>query len=420
MRVLLKKACIVAPGQPEDGNTRDVLIENGVITRIAEDAGSDAEDIISGDHLHVSPGWMDIFANFCDPGYEYKEDLASGARAAAAGGFTEVMLIPNTLPAIETKAQIEYIVSHNPRLAATLYPIGAVSQGLKGQSLAEMYEMHRGGALAFSDGTAPVQHSGLLLKALQYIKAFGGILIQVPDDTGISHHGLMHEGIWSTRLGMAAVPAIAEEIMLKRDLDLLRYTDSRLHFTGISLERSIELIAQAKAAGLQVSASVTPYHLMFTDESLQQYDSHFKVTPPLREARDVEALRKAVTDGIIDCIATHHFPQDSDNKQKEFEYAAPGMTGLETCFGILGTTLPEMTTAQLIGLLAINPRKLFARPVPEIREGATASLTIFDPTREWTVEAKDLKSKSRNTPLIGRKLKGRVLGTYHNQLLNRN
>jgi dihydroorotase len=230
----------------------------------------------------------------------------------------------------------------------------------------------------------------------------------------------MHEGIWSTRLGMAGVPAIAEEIMLKRDLDLLRYTDSRLHFTGVSLERSIELIAQAKAAGLQVSASVTPYHLMFTDESLQQYDSHFKVTPPLREARDVEALRKAVTDGVIDCIATHHFPQDTDNKQKEFEYAAPGMTGLETCFGILGATLPEMTIAQLVGLLAVNPRRLFARPVPEIREGATASLTIFDPTREWTVEAKDLKSKSRNTPLIGRKLKGQVLGTYHNQLLNRN
>lgn len=420
MRVLLKKACIIAPGQPIDGQIRDVLIENGVITQIAEDAGSDAQEIISGDHLHVSPGWMDVFADFCDPGYEFKEDLTTGAQAAAGGGFTEVMLVPNTLPAIETKAQVEYILSHNPRLPATLHPIGAVSQGLKGQSLAEMYEMHRSGALGFSDGLAPVQHSGLLLKALQYIKAFGGILIQIPDDTGISHHGLMHEGVWSTRLGMAGIPAIAEEIIVKRDLDLLAYTDSRLHFTGISLEKSIELIARAKASGLSVSCSVTPYHLMFTDESLQQYNSHFKVTPPLREAHDVEALRRAVMDGVIDCIATHHMPQDADSKQKEFEYAAPGMIGLETCFGVLGAAVPQMKTTQLINLLAVNPRKLFGRPVPEIREGAPASITFFDPTLEWTVEAKDLKSKSRNTPFLGRKLKGKVLGTYHNQQLTRN
>lgn len=420
MRVLLKKACIIAPGQPIDGQIRDVLIENGVISQIAEDAGSDAQEIISGDHLHVSPGWMDVFSDFGDPGYEFKEDLSSGAQAAAAGGFTEVMLIPNTHPAIETKAQVEYILSHNPRLPATLHPIGAVSQGLKGQSLAEMYEMHRSGALAFADGLVPVQHSGLLLKALQYIKAFGGILIQIPDDTGISHHGLMHEGVWSTRLGMAGIPAIAEEIMLKRDLDLLGYTNSRLHFTGISLERSIELISRAKASGLSVSCSVTPYHLMFTDESLQQYNSHFKVTPPLREAHDVEALRQAVLDGVIDCIATHHFPQDTDSKQKEFEYASPGMIGLETCFGVLGAVLPQMKTAQLINLLAVNPRKLFGLPVPEIREGAPASITFFDPTLEWTVETKDLRSKSRNTPFLGRKLKGKVLGTYHNHQLNRN
>lgn len=419
MRVLLKKASITAPGQPLNGQTRDILIENGIITRISDDIETDANEIVSSDNLHVSPGWMDVFAHFCDPGYEFKEDLESGAQAAAAGGYTEVMLIPNTHPPLETKAQIEYIISHNPSLPVTIHPIGAISQGLKGQSLAEMYEMHRSGALAFSDGLMPVQNSGLLLKALQYVKAFGGTLIQIPDDTGISHHGLMHEGLWSTRLGMAGIPGIGEEIMVKRDLDLLGYTESKLHLTGISLERSVELIRQAKASGLAVSCSVTPYHLLFTDESLQQYNSHFKVNPPLRERQDVEALRKAVADGTIDCIATHHIPQDTDSKQKEFEYASPGMIGLETTFGVLGMVLPEISTSELINLLAVRPRNLFGLEVPEIAEGATASITLFDPAMEWTVEENSLKSKSRNTPFLGKKLKGKVLGTIHLRQFNR-
>lgn len=418
MRVLLKKASITAPGQPLHGQIRDILIEDGIIRRIAEDAGTKADTTLADEHLHVSPGWMDVFAHFCDPGYEFKEDLYTGARAAAAGGFTDVMLIPNTLPPLETKSQIEYIVSHNARFPVTLHPIGAVSQGLEGKALAEMYEMFESGAVAFSDGISPVQNSGLLVKALQYVKAFGGTLIQIPDDQGISHHGLMHEGDWSTRLGMAGIPAIGEEIMLKRDLDLLAYAESKLHFTGISLKKSVELIARAKAAGLAVTCSVTPYHLMLTDESLQHYDSQYKVSPPLREAGDVEALRKAVTEGVIDCIATHHFPQDTDSKQKEFEYAATGMIGLETCFGVLGAALPGLTPEQLVTLLAVNPRKIFGLPVPEIAEGAPASLTLFDPVGEWTAGAENIRSKSRNTPLLGLKLKGKVLGTLHQHHFN--
>lgn len=419
MRILLKKACIIAPGQPLNGKTRDVLIENGVITRIAEEGiGADADQVFSVENLHISPGWMDVFAHFCDPGYEFKEDLRSGARAAAAGGYTEVMVIPNTHPALESKAQIEYIVSQSESLPVTIRPIGAISQQLAGKSLAEMYEMHRSGAAAFSDGLDPVQDSGLLLKALQYVKAFGGTIIQIPDDRGISHYGLMHEGAWSTRLGMAGIPAIGEEIMLKRDLDLLRYTESKMHFTGISLAKSVDLIRQAKAEGLSVTCSVAPYHLLFTDEALAEYDSAFKVTPPLREASDVEALRQGIMDGVIDCVATHHLPQDLDSKQKEFEYALPGMAGLETCFGVLGTALPEMDITALIDLIAVHPRTAFGLPVPEVAEGASASLTLFDPAGEWMVEEKDLRSKSRNTPLLGKRLKGRVLGTIHRNRLH--
>lgn len=413
MRILLKKARIVAPRQPLNGLTRDLLIEDGIFTEISEQSDAAADLTISEEYLHISPGWMDVFAHFCDPGTEFKEDLRSGAAAAAAGGFTDVMVIPNTVPPLESKGQIEYIIGHSSELPVTIRPIGAVSQAISGKSLAEMYEMHHNGAIAFSDGLRPIQSSGLLLKALQYIKAFNGILIQIPDDTEISRHGLMHEGLWSTRLGMPGIPAIAEEIQLKRDLELLRYSDSRIHFTGLSLGKSVRLIREAKESGLAVSCSVTPYHLMFTDISLQQYDSNYKVSPPLREEQDVQDLRKAIQEGIIDCIATHHFPQDRDSKQKEFEYAGAGMIGLESCFGVLGLALPDMTQEQIVTLLAYNPRQTFGLEVPQIALGSTASLTLFNPHMEWTLEEKHIKSKSRNTPLLGKKLKGKPLGILH-------
>jgi dihydroorotase len=413
MRILLKKARIIAPGQPLHGGVRDLLIEDGVITQISHNISEPADQLIAKDNLHISPGWMDIFANFGDPGYEFKEDLESGAQAAASGGFTDVMVIPNTSPPLESKAQIEYIISQSHPLPVNIHPIGAISRELAGKSLAEMYEMHRSGALAFSDGLHPVQSSGLLLKALQYVKAFGGTLIQIPDDTGISHHGLMHEGLWSTRLGMPGKPAIAEEILIRRDLELLRYTGSRLHFTGVSLEKSIDLIREAKAAGLAVSCSITPYHLSLTDDTLQEYDSNYKVNPPLREQKDITALRKAVKEGIIDCFATHHLPQEADSKQKEFEYAEDGMIGLESAFGILGNALPGVSIDHKINLLAINPRRLFDLPVPEIAEKAAANLTLFDPDLEWTFGESDIRSKSRNSPFLGKQLKGKVFGILH-------
>jgi dihydroorotase len=413
MRILLKKARIIAPGQPLHGGVRDLLIEDGVITQISHNISEPADQLIAKDNLHISPGWMDIFANFGDPGYEFKEDLESGAQAAASGGFTDVMVIPNTTPPLESKAQIEYIISQSHPLPVNIHPIGAISRELAGKSLAEMYEMHRSGALAFSDGLHPVQSSGLLLKALQYVKAFGGILIQIPDDTGISHHGLMHEGLWSTRLGMPGKPAIAEEILIRRDLELLRYTGSRLHFTGVSLEKSIDLIREAKAAGLAVSCSITPYHLSLADDTLQEYDSNYKVNPPLREQKDITALRKAVKEGIIDCFATHHLPQEADSKQKEFEYAEDGMIGLESAFGILGNALPGVSIDHKINLLAINPRRLFDLPVPEIAEKAAANLTLFDPDLEWTFGESDIRSKSRNSPFLGKQLKGKVFGILH-------
>lgn len=410
MRILLKKAHIIAPGQALNGLIRDLLIEDGVIRQIAGEINIVGDKTISKENLHISPGWIDVFAHFCDPGYEYKEDLESGAKAAAAGGFTEVMIIPNTHPPLESKAQIEYIIRKSQHLPVNIRPMGAISKDLEGKALAEMYEMHRSGAVAFSDGTNPVQSSGLFLKALQYVKAFDGIIIQIPDDSGISQHGLMHEGLWSTRLGMPGKPAIAEEMLLERDLKLLKYTESKLHFTGVSLKKSVDLIRAAKAEGLQVTCSVTPYHLLLSDENLQQYDSVFKVNPPLREENDIMALRNAVKEGVIDCIATHHFPQDVDGKQKEFEYAGEGMIGLESCFGVLGKALENLTVEQKVSLLAVNARKIFGIPIPEIKEGSAADITLFDPEISWIFEENGIHSKSKNSPFKGSKLKGKPLG----------
>ncbi len=372
MKILVKNARIVAPGQRLNGQVKTLLIEDGKITNIAEQIDTEPDRIVSIKNLHLSPGWMDCFAHFCDPGFEYRETLESGASAAAAGGYTTVMVIPNTRPQLDSRAQIEYIIRQAENLPVNILPIGAVSRALEGKSLAEMIDMHYAGAKAFSDGLHPLQASGLLLKALQYIKAFDGTIIQVPVDETISKHGLVHEGVWSTKLGISGIPDIAEITMIKRDLDLLRYTESKMHITGISLEDSVQLIKLAKEAGLTVTCSVTPYHLLLTDASLQKFDSNYKVAPPLREQSDVECLRQALKEGIIDCLASHHLPQDQDSKNKEFEYASLGMTGLETAFGVLGTAIPDWKLEEKIRALAVRSRKPFNLPVPQIQDGVDA------------------------------------------------
>lgn len=414
MHILLKNVKIVAPTSGFHGQQQDILIEDGIIRQIAPAIQADKAKIVTGGNLHVSIGWMDIFAHFCDPGQEYKEDLQSGALAAAKGGFTTVMIVPNTQPALHTKPQVTYVLSQTAHSPVQVLPIGAATKNAEGASLSEMYEMQEAGAVAFSDGFKPIQSPGLLLKALQYVKAFDGTIIQVPDDQSISAHGLMHEGIFSTQLGMPGKPAIAEELIIQRDIELAEYTNSRLHFTGVSTARSIALIARAKARGIKVTCSVTPYHLSLTDGHLLHYNTNLKVNPPLRTAEDVAALQQAVLDGVVDCIATHHQPQDWDAKQLEFEYAKNGMIGLETCFGVLRRHIPQLPLEQLIKLLAIQPRQIFSLPVPEIKEGAVANLTIFDPDADYTFTQADIASRSKNSAYIGEQLKGQVKGIVSN------
>jgi dihydroorotase len=417
MTVLIKNARIIDPSSPFHQTTQDILIESGTISKIGGISAAQATKTVEANGLCVSPGWVDVFANFCDPGYEFKETLETGAGAAAAGGFTDVFVIPNTRPVIDNKSQIEYIRRSSASLAAQVHPLGAISSKAEGKDLAEMYDMRNSGAIAFTDGTNPVQSSGLLLKALQYVKAFDGVVIQVPDDKSIGANGLMHEGIVSTRLGLAGKPIMAEELLVARDIKLARYTESKLHFTGVTSPRSLEYIRRAKDGGLQVTCSITPFHLFFTDEDMKGYDTNLKVYPPLRPATEVNALKQAVADGTIDCIATHHSPQDYDSKVLEFEYAKNGMIGLETCYLVLKTAMPDIKEERWVEMLSTAPRKIFGLPAAGINTGERASITLFDPQGEIKVGDDYFYSKSRNSPFVGKVLKGTVIGTVLNDKL---
>ncbi|MBS1755211.1 MAG: dihydroorotase [Ferruginibacter sp.] len=418
MRIVIKQATIISTSSPFNGKIKDILIEDGIITKIADSINDHPDKIIQQDGLCVSPGWMDIFANFADPGFEYKETIETGAKAAAAGGFTDVMLIPNCNPVTDNKSQTEYIKQKAQNVSVNIYPIGAITKNIAGKELSEMYDMRHSGAVAFSDGILPIQNSGLLLKALQYVKSFNGTVIQLPDDTSIGMGGLMNEGIISTQMGLPGKPIIAEELMVARDLKLARYADSRIHFTGISSPKSLEYIKRSKESGINVTCSITPYQVFFCDEDLQGYDSNLKLNPPVRSKNDKDAIKKALLDGTIDCIASHHLPQHNDNKNCEFEFAKPGMISLQTMFAAVNSI--GLPVHDFVKMQTVNARNIFGLTVPEISEGQPASLTFFNPGYEYIFNEEMIQSKSKNTAFIGKKLTGKVIGIINKSKIQLN
>jgi dihydroorotase len=392
---------------------QDILIQNGVITLIAQHIPvPDGAEVITSANLCVSPGWLDIGVQTADPGYEHREDLSTAAAAAAAGGFTSIACFPNTEPALHTKSEILYVKSKSAGLPVHCYPIGAVSQNAEGKDLAELYDMHATGAVAFSDGKKAVQDAGLLLRALQYSRAFNGLIINTPHHKTIAAGGQMHEGLMSTSLGLKGIPSLAEEIIVQRDLSLLEYAEGRLHIHLISTAKSVKMIRAAKKAGLPVTCSVAVANLCFTDEQLVNFDSNWKILPPLREPSDMHALREGLADGTIDFICSNHTPWHEEAKNLEFPYAESGMIGLQTAFALCRTYLHrELSLGMLVQKLCVAPRQILGLPVPKIEQGQPAEITVFDPDLSWTLEVGHILSKSKNTPFIGQSFTGKVLKT---------
>ena len=412
MTILLRQVKIADTNSPFNGLVKDILVQDQQIISITDQYKGKADQIIECKHTNICPGFVDPFVHFCDPGMENRENLQSGAAAASVGGFTTVFVIPNTNPVIDTKSQVTYIHQHAQELPIHILPLGAISKKIEGKDLAEMIDMHSNGAIAFTDGLHPVQSTLLFLKALQYVKAFDGVVIQMPIDKSLGSLGLMNEGILSTQLGLPGIPAIAEELMIHRDIELVKYTQSKLHITSVSTAKGIALIAAAKKEGLPISCSVTPYHLFFTEEDIKDYNTLLKVFPPLRSKEDQKALIKAVENGIVDCISSHHMPQDWDGKNIEFENAKAGMASIETSFSAVKQKIPSLSENKLAELFSINARQIFNLPSMTIEEGAAAEFTLFNTQACTCLSKEHSKSKSANSPFWDLTLQGKIMGSY--------
>jgi dihydroorotase len=415
MNTLIKSAKIVDNNSEFNGKTVDILIENGIISKIGSNLKNpnNIEEIHLTD-LHVSAGWFDMRANFCDPGHEYKEDINSGLKAAAKGGFTGVMVMPDTEPAISTKSGIEYLINKTKENIVEALPAGSLSHNCEGKEIAEMYDMHAAGAIAFTDNKKSVAKSSLLNRAMLYTQSFNGLIINFPNDIEMSNKGQINEGVVSTELGLKGIPALAEELMVSRDIFLAEYCNSRIHLANITTKKSVQLIAEAKKKGIHVTADVNSSNILFDETELLHFDNQFKVNPPLRTQEDISALIEGLKDGTIDVICSDHTPQNIENKQCEFDHAAFGMLNLQTSFSATNTaTQGKLLLADAIAKITSAPRAILGLTKVEIAEGEKANLTLFSPTEKWTLTKEAIVSKSKNTPFINKELIGKVYGVIN-------
>ena len=404
---------------PASGDTReaDIRIRDGVIAEVAPGLTAENVETVDASGKMISPGWMDMHVHFREPGFEHKETIRTGARAAVAGGFTSVACMPNTNPPIHTRDVVEFILERAERTPVHVHPIATVSKEREGVELAEMADLQEGGAVAFSDDGSPVQHAGLMRRALEYSSMLDAPIINHMEELTLNPHGHMHEGTVSARLGVSGIPALSEDVMIARDIEIAAATGGHVHVAHISTARAVELVREGKARGVRVTAEVCPHHFTLTDEAVETtgFSTHTKMHPPLRSAADVEAIIEGLTDGTIDAICTDHAPHAPHEKDVEFNAAPFGILGLETAWGLIGRELIEpghMTVAEAVEKLTVAPRRILHLPVPVIEPGQTAELTVFDASAEWTFEADDIRSKSRNTPFVGSRMKGRAFGVY--------
>ena len=414
MLILLKNAQIIDLHSDLNGAIRDILVEDGVIKQISELINTKVDLEVSSPALKVSIGWFDMAARFCDPGIEHKEDLQSGIIAAIHGGFTEIACLPNTKPIIQSKDTLHYLASKAANSLLQLHIIAAATENLDSKAMTEIFDLHHAGAVAFSDGGHTISNSGLLVRLIQYASQIDGLLMVHSEDTTLASHGVMHEGEVSVYLGQQGMSSISEYSMVSRNLELLKYAKGKLHFNKVSTTESVELIRKAKKEGLNVTCDVAVANLVFTDSDLTSFDTNLKTNPPLRTKADQDALWSGLADGTIDVIVTDHNPQDEESKKLEFDLADFGMIQLETAFSLLNQGFEnQLSLDVLLQKITSNPRKLLKLAIPKIEVGEKANLTVFDPTIHWEYSEKSVKSKSRNSPVLGQSMKGKAIAVFN-------
>jgi len=405
-KLVLQGGTILDPlsGRSKKGN---VVIERNKIKSVGSTGGAKGETKIDCSGLVITHGFCDVHVHFREPGREDKETLQTGSRAALAGGFTRVCVMPNTSPSLDTPESIRFIIEKAEECPVHIHPIGAVTKGQKGQELTEIQGIISEGAVALSDDGLPISDAQVMRLALEYTSMFDKPVINHAEDECLRNNGLMHEGEISTRLGLAGNPSLAEAIMIQRDLELANMIQAKLHVPHVSSAGGAANIRRMKKLNPNITAEVTPHHLFFNDQALLEYNTNFKVAPPIRTEDDRKELIKAVKDGTFDCIATDHAPHTIEEKEATFESAPFGMIGLESCFGAVNKVL-DMPLKELLKLLTVNPRRVMGFEEDLFKIGCAAELTILDPTQEWIYKEQNIYSKSRNTPFIGEKLKGKV------------
>ena len=410
-KLLIKNGIIIDPFKNREYKS-DLIIKNGVIAEIGETLSDKAADkVLDANNRYISPGFMDIHAHFREPGNEIAETLESGCNAALAGGFTKVCTMPNTKPAVDNEAEVISVYRKTEHLLVDVYPIAAITKKRAGNEITEMGTLKVAGAVAFSDDGAPVINGQILRNAFEYAKVTGNAIINHAEEPELKANGIMNEGLVSTKTGLDGNPAIAEETMINRDIEIAKYTGGRIHVPHISTAGSVELIRKAKADGVNITSEVTPHHISLTDEYMLTFDSNGKVAPPLRTEDDRQALIAGLKDGTIDVIATDHAPHVIDAKETTLDLAAFGMIGLESAFGLILTQLyhqEKMSLLDIIKIITVNPAKVTNISLPEFIVGEAANITIFNPDEWWVFSRKNVKSRSYNSPFFGTELTGKA------------
>lgn len=415
MSLLIKNAMIVNADKAEK-ELKDILLDKGKIVQIAKGITAKATKIVDAKGKLVMPGLIDIHVHFREPGQEHKETVETGSKAAAKGGFTTVMCMPNTSPAIDTPMIVSSIIKEAKRVGlCNVIPIGAITRGRYDEELVDMFELREAGCLALSDDGKSVVNSQLMRHALEYSKMTGLLLIQHCEDPLLSNHGIMNEGINSTQLGLKGDPGISESVIVSRDIELANYLDARVHFAHMSLKRCVELIRFAKSQGIKVTAEACPHHFTLTDDALKGFDTNAKVNPPLRTQEDIDAIKEGIKDGTIDCIVTDHAPHTFEDKEVDLDHAPFGMIGLETSVSLTISELVKpgvINWAQMVDRMSLAPARIIGlENKGVIKEGMDADITIIDPDKEWVFTKEEIASKSKNTPFIGRKMVGKAVCT---------